>query len=60
MLTCNGTHESQDYFFDDVITGQDDVIMTRHPTFQISTSEKPHISRTNPPTKPVLPLNRQR
>ena len=66
-----------DYFFDDVISGQDDVttvqfsmevkilgwsfskknfwvdwtnqllaeFMTRHPTFQISTSEKTHISR---------------
>ena len=34
--------------------------MTRHPTFQISTSEKTHISRKNPPTKPLFPLSRQR
>ena len=82
----------KELFFDDVISGQDDVItfrfsmeveilswsfgqkkfwvdwtnqllaefMTRHPTFQISTSEKTHILRTNPPTKPLFPLSQQR
>ena len=77
-------------FFDDVISGQDDVttvrfwmeveilgwsfeqkkfwvdwtnqllaeFMTRHPTFQISTSEKTYILRENPPTKPRFPLSR--
>ena len=30
--------------------------MTRHPTFQISTSEKTYILRENPPTKPRFPL----
>ena len=34
--------------------------MTRYPTFQISTSEKTHISRKYPPTKPRFPLSRQR
>ena len=34
--------------------------INRHPTFQISTSEKTHISRKNPPTKPLFPLSRQR
>ena len=34
--------------------------MTRHPTFQISTFEKTHISRKYPPTKPRFPLSRQR
>ena len=77
-------------FFDDVISGQDDVtavqfstedeisgwsfgkkkfwldwtnqllaeFINRHPTFQISTSEKTYILRENSPTKPRFPLSR--